>query len=218
MRTIKLIPVILLVISTFVSCNDDETYNGSGNLITEERNLETFTKIESSGVFEIDITQSSEQKVEVTADDNIIGNLITTVSNGTLKVYLKDGNYNHIDISLTIAVNELIKISNEGTGIIEAEGFFDNDKVDIFNSGSGRVYYEGTTLDLTIDNVGSGEVDCMDLASKNANVYIEGSGDSYVSLENELKGKIEGSGSIYYKGTPSVDVQIEGSGQVIKMD
>lgn len=217
MKTLKFITVVALMISTIVACDNDEIFNGSGNIIPEERILDPFTKIESSGVFDIYIVQGAAQKVVLAADDNIIGNVKTTVSNGTLKVYLKDGNYNHINTSLTITVDELTKVLNEGSGSVEAIGFENNAALEIFNSGDGSIYYEGTTKDLQIKNYGSGTIDCMDLLSESTRIQIEGSGDSYLSVANELKGKIEGSGFIYYKGSPLVDVDIEGSGQLIKM-
>ena len=218
MKTKKLMALVVIAISAFVSCDDDDTFGGSGNLISEERTIESFTKIESSGVFEINITQDPVQKVVVTADDNIVGNVKTTVSNGTLRVYLKDGNYKNINTSLDISVNQLTKVLNEGSGFIEANGFTNNLLVEIENSGSGSIFYEGSTNELQIENEGSGEVDCMDLISNSARVDIEGSGDCYINVENQLKGKIEGSGSIYYQGSPVVEMDIEGSGKVVKIN
>lgn len=218
MKTIKLIAIMTLLTSLFASCDDNETYYGSKNVITEDRSVETFTKINSSGVFDITISQGSNQKVEITADDNILNKLKTKVSNGTLNIYLEDVNYKNITVSIDITVNELTKVVNEGTGTIEAIGFKNNTTLDIFNSGNGFIYFEGNTINLNIENQGSGEIDCMNLISENSSVHIEGSGDCHLNVEKEVKGKIEGSASIYYIGSPIIDVDVDGSGQVVKVN
>ena len=80
----------LVIFMLFISCDTDETINGSGNLITETRGATPFTKVSSEGVFEVTINQGATQSVEITADDNVIGRVKTRVVNDELQLYLDD--------------------------------------------------------------------------------------------------------------------------------
>ena len=73
------------------SCTDDDKINGSGNMVTETREVSEFTKVSSEGVFEVNITEEDTQSVEVTADNNIMPYVNTNVSSNQLGLYLKDG-------------------------------------------------------------------------------------------------------------------------------
>ena len=103
--------VAILIAILFSSCKHDihfgEKITGSGHVVTRERNLEPFTKIEVSQALDCEVTQGNEQKIIVEADDNLQDGIITTVSNGVLKISSKYNNYNNVSskkISVQIPV------------------------------------------------------------------------------------------------------------------
>lgn len=94
--------VIAAVVALFFgSCKFEtngfgESIKGSGNVVTKERNLSDFTKVELKKGLECEIAQSSTFKVEVEADDNLQEGIITHVENGTLVVTSKYSNYRNV--------------------------------------------------------------------------------------------------------------------------
>ena len=124
MKNLKFALVILLV--SMISC-DKDSYLGSGDMITETRNLAEFSEIETEGIFKVYIEQGDVQEVQVFADDNIIHKLKTKVIGNKLNIFLEKGNYRSVEIEIFITVKNLTKIINEGTGDIMAYDFFNNE-------------------------------------------------------------------------------------------
>lgn len=216
MKTLKFLPIfILLMLST--SCStDDDTLFGSGVLTAETRSVNFFEKVSSEGVFEVIITQGTYQSVEVTADDNIIGQIKTRVFNDELELYLDDAyNYRNITIRVTIVTTSLNSVSNSGTGNMSIYDIEENGTFTIDNSGTGDIAINGITNNFKITNEGTGDIYGFDFFTENCTIGIQGSGSVEVSCSNLLEVDIEGSGNVYYKGNPTTDISIEGSGNVI---
>ena len=213
MKKIFLFTLTVIVLS---SCSRDD-YTGSGNTISEFRDVNLFSKISSEGTFVVNITQGAAQSLEVIADDNIINRVKTTVSNDQLKIYLEDGNYKKTYLEVNITVADLHSIQNEGTGDITVFEFQSAGNMDIENTGSGNISIAGFVDHLNIQNEGSGTINCSEYMAANVEVRIEGSGDCEVHCTESLNVIIEGSANVYYKGSPVIDISVSGSGQVIPM-
>ena len=214
MRRLFLIAITAI---TLASCSKDD-YTGSGNTVSEFRDVNLFTKLSSEGNFVVNITQGSTQSLEIIADDNIIGRVKTAVSDGLLKIYLEDGNYKNTYLEANITVADLNGIKNEGTGDITVFELQNAGIMEIENIGTGNIAIAGYTDNLIIINEGSGTINCAEFMAANAEIRIEGSGDSEVYCTESLKVNIEGSGNVYYKGSPSMIIDISGSGKVIPMN
>jgi len=214
MRRLFLIAIMAI---TLASCSKDD-YTGSGNTVSEFRDVNLFTKISSEGTFVVNITQGPTQSLEIIADDNIIGRVKTTVSDGRLKIYLEDGNYKNTYLEANITMADLNGIKNEGTGDLTVFELQSAGTMEIENIGAGNIAIAGYTDNLTILNEGSGTINCAEFMAANIDLRIEGSGDSEVYCTESLNINIEGSGNVYYKGSPSVTKDISGSGQVIPMN
>mgnify|MGYP003840267033 FL=1 len=94
--TIKLLALFIFI--GFTSCNFNANFgngiDGSGNVITEKRNInQQFTKISASTGVNVILEQGSPAEVEVETDDNLIDYVITEVENGTLIIKI-EGNIN----------------------------------------------------------------------------------------------------------------------------
>ena len=217
MKNLMLLPILMLLVFTTSCSDDDDTIFGSGNLTTETRTVDTFTKINSEGVFEVTVTQGIAQSVEITADDNIIGLVRTSISNNELRLRLND-NYNYRDVTVraNITVVNLNGITNSGIGDMHIHNVDNNGAFSIDNEGTGNIEIDGTSTNLSIKNQGSGDILGFDFLVNDCNVDIEGSGDVKISCSDNLDVDIEGSGNVYYKGTPTVNATITGSGQVVQ--
>lgn len=214
MKTSKIIISSLLSLMFLASCSDD-TITGSGRLVTETRDVSDFTSISSEGVFEINIKESETQSVEVTADDNIIHNVKTTVSGKELSLYLKGDSYERITLQSNIEVVGLNGISNSGVGNINAVGVKNEGEFRVYNSGTADIMINGESTDLNIMNEGTGDFKGFDFEVKSCEIENVGSGDIEVNCSESLDITITGSGDVYYKGQPTINVKITGSGKVV---
>lgn len=208
--------LIYLVLALFILSCASETIEGSGILVSESRDVPFFNSVSSEGVFEVHITQGTQQSIEVTADNNIISHLKTRVVNNELQIYLDHKtNYKRPTVDITIVTTGLNGLKNSGTGNIYTSHVTENGAFSIYNTGTGSIHIEGTASSLNLFNEGSGSVFAFDFQVDNGHVEIVGSGDVELFCSNTLDVVIEGSGNVYYKGLPSINVSITGSGVVI---
>ncbi len=215
MKNLFFLPILVLL--TFISsCSKDEVIIGSGNLTTETRDINYFSKVNSEGVFEVTITQGASQTLEITTDNNIINQVKTRVVNNELYLYLDDNyNYQDLTIQVDIIATNLNSLVNSGVGNMYAYEVDENGTFTIDNSGTGDILIEGSATNLNILNQGSGAILAFDFYVENCSIEIEGSGSAETSCSETLTVDIAGSGDVYYKGTPSINTTISGSGNII---
>ncbi|WP_223033361.1 head GIN domain-containing protein [Hanstruepera marina] len=216
MKSLLMLPILILLVCTTSCSNDDDTLFGSGNLTTETRAVDTFTKIDSEGVFEVTVSQGTTQSVEITADDNIIGQVRTSTSNNELRLRLNENyDYRNITVRVNITVNNLNGLTNSGVGDMYIHNIDNNGAFSIDNEGTGNIEIDGVSTGLTIRNQGSGDISGFDFLVNDCTIDIEGSGDVKINCSDNLDVDIEGSGNVYFKGTPTINTNITGSGSVI---
>lgn len=215
MKKASLFRIASALILLASSCSKNEIYTGSGNLLSETRDITTFNKVSSEGVITLTITQGDVPSLKVTADDNIIDRVISKVVNNELRLYLADGNYREIHIDINLVVPELSQIRNYGAGNVTISNLNLTGDLLLENEGSTAIEMSGSANTLTITNEGSGPVEAFEFIARNTFIDIIGSGDCKVYCTKTLKANIEGSGDVYYKGNPIIDFTVSGSGRVI---
>jgi len=215
---LKLTTILLLFI--FSSCSDDDDVNvtGSGNIITEERNIDSFNEVNSPSSINVTILFGNDQNIEVSADDNIINFVETTVINDILIVDLKSGNYNNITVNVTLTIPNLTALTNSGSGNMTSAGFTDLTNLEIQNSGSGSIELSGSSTAIDILNSGSGEVKAFNFIVDNCELDNSGSGNSEVFCNDTLSGMLSGSGDVLYRGTPNLTIADTGSGSIVNVN
>jgi hypothetical protein len=207
---------LFVSIISLIACKKETRLRGSGNIVSENRVVDYFDGVNSSGSATVNIRYGTIQKVEVKADDNIIRHVHTRIDNSILSLDMEDG-YRYRDVSLTlnITIPRLTYIKNSGSGRFYASNFTGLSSLSVKNSGSGQIELDGSGNDLTIKNSGSGEVYAFNFRAKNAHITNSGSGTFEVYCTDNLRGKNSGSGTIYYKGNPSISFTNSGSGSII---
>lgn len=233
-KRLALILVSGMALLALTACNA-AVINGSGNLVTETREVSGFDSIDLSGSGEVIITQGSGETLTVETDDNVMEHVESEVRNGTLHLGFKPG-INLIDVTqlvFTVGVDDLTAVSVSGSGDVETDQL-STDRLDLKVSGSGDVQIGDLATDeLTIAISGSGDIDLAgqatiqdiaisgsgkyqagDLASQSVNIDISGSGTATVWASETLDADISGSGTVNYYGRPAVDSSQSGSGDL----
>jgi hypothetical protein len=194
-----------------------------------------FNKIRTSGDFDIQIINGDELEVLVTAEENILPYIGTSVSNNTLLIDIQGMHNvkNRLPMSVLITVPQLVSVKQSGSGSITTD-YFSGDEMEFSLSGSGSISAD-VDADLVVASIsgsgwilitgdskeselfisGSGNIDSSDLTVDNCNAHISGSGNMQVNATKFITAKISGSGNVYYKGNPVTDSNISGSGKLI---
>jgi len=211
----KKLNIAFVALLLCISCSKEDQFKGSGNIVSENREVVTFTRVDSSSSINVIISQGNIQDVQVASDDNIINEVKTIVENGILKIGLGAGNYIDVTITVSITIPNLEGIENIGSGNITISNFEAVANLDINNTGSGTIVLSGSSTALTINNSGSGAYRGFDFSVENGMVINTGSGDCEISATESLTGSNSGSGSVFYKGSATIDITNTGSGQVV---
>lgn len=193
-----------------------KTERGSGEMVTQTREVGAFTRIESDGAFDITVRFGSPQKVTITFDDNLIDMIETKVHGRTLDLTSEGSWSSRENCKVEITVASLDAISCSGSGEIEIIDM-KQDEFEYEQSGSGSFTASGTCVDLVVEISGSGAIHTRELAAENVSVSISGSGDAEVFAKQSLDAEVSGSGSIAYYGSPEqVTSNVSGSGRITK--
>ncbi len=224
----------------FFNINDDDgigCLRGSGPTVSETLNLPDFNGIELTTSADVFITQGPVQQVVVEGKENLIPELSRDVSGGVWKIEFDRSCVRNVgDMRIFITIPDLASLRISGSGDVISENVIltsslvlnisgsgdidlalDAELIDATISGSGKIILEGLADVAKYRISGSGDVHAFNLACRNADVNISGSGDCELFVNEFLKVRISGSGDVFYKGDPSVDINISGSGKVVKI-
>jgi hypothetical protein len=213
--------VLLALISTWcLSCAvvDGFGVEGSGNVITEEREVSDFNEIALSGSGVVNVEVTGTESLTIEAEDNIMPELETAVRGGRLDLETRRSIQPTTEIVYTITAASLDSIILSGSGAVTVDGVDTTDfSTDI--SGSGSVAVSGSASgSLTLIISGSGAFDGEDLTAIEGRVDVSGSGRAVVNVSDDLVISLSGSGAIEYIGSPTVEVDKSGSGIVTQRD
>ncbi|UCE24014.1 MAG: DUF2807 domain-containing protein [Candidatus Zixiibacteriota bacterium] len=189
---------------------------GSGDLVTDTRNLGDFSRIESTGSFDIFVTVGEGQEMTITFDDNLIDLIKTRVRGKTLKIYSRDSYSSRYSCKIDLKVPYLESIRLSGSGDVE---IFDlsGELFECSISGSGDIRADGEVEEVDIRVSGSGDVDTRELIAHEASVRVSGSGDVKVFASEFFDGSVSGSGDIDIYGNPErMSRHVSGSGDIRK--
>jgi hypothetical protein len=235
----KIILAVAVVIFSVSACCIDHHFpvKGNGKLVTSEKSVSTFEKIQSSGEVNVRFHASEEYFTVLTIDSNLEKYVEIYTKNGVLHIKTEkghsfsftkfqvdvycpvlsgvsmsgSGSFEGMDIIIASTFNATISGSGEVNGTFECESF--SAKI----SGSGKMTVTGSSNDVNIGISGSGDYRGGDFQTKNATVSISGSGNVNVWVTDYLKVNISGSGKLNYRGEPEINSSVTGSGWIRKM-
>ncbi|MGV3632505.1 MAG: head GIN domain-containing protein [Bacteroidota bacterium] len=238
MKLIKTAFLGSVIVATVVSCQKENMFGvkGKGNIVSAERNIDGFDKIDLNIDADLEFVQDSVYYLEIQAQSNIIANIDTDVeSDGELEIDFDDWVRSHKKIKIIVHAPTIYRLEVSGSGSIKA-GSIQTSDIDLHISGSGDIELHSlvaTTLESSISGsgnmeIGGGSVDSQDievsgsgkvnaasLTTQNADVDVSGSGDIELNCSSSLNVRISGSGTVYYSGNPVISVEISGSGDLI---
>jgi hypothetical protein len=214
-----------------------EKIEGTGEVITENRDVRDFTGVTSSIAADIELRQSATFKVTVEGQKNILALLETEVKDGKLKISFKKGYSMKYKKALKVYVEapKFAYLGMGGSGNVTANGGLSGDKLDLHISGSGdfdlgqlkysdvkvgisgsgNVNVGGSTEKAELTISGSGDLKATDLKAQSVYCRVSGSGNVSCFAAKDLDALVSGSGDIRYAGSPaSVKKRVSGSGSV----
>jgi hypothetical protein len=214
---------------------------GSGHIVSENRQVADFNEVEINYPVELTVKQGQSVSVTVTADDNLLPQLETRVSGGTLIIDNSEGTASKRvsptkPVRIDMTVKDLTRVDFPSAGTARINGLkttnlnvsisgagsvwltdLNASSLEANLSGAGSISATGKADSLTSDISGVGSFHGDNLTSQTAHVTISGAGSATVWVKSSLNADISGTGSIRYYGSPSVNRDVSGLGSVVSL-
>jgi len=240
MKNLKLVLIASLCIVT-ISCADAQWRNrvtGNGDVQKEERKAsELFKGVKTSSAIDVYLSQGSNPRIVVEADENLLEYIATEVKDGILRVYPDDVNIRRAErMRVYVTMKDVEYISTSSAGDVIGETPIKADELKISASSSGDVKLEvyANSLFLKTSSAGdiilkgeadfvqastssAGDVNAAGLNVREAELSASSAGDIKITVTERLKARASSAGDIYYFGDPEfVDARSSSGGDVVK--
>lgn len=183
---------------------------GSGNVITQSRDLSGYHAIEVSNALEVDVTAQKDFSLAVETDDNLIPLIRTEVSGGVLRISCDKRVSTSGPIRIRVSAPDINNVEVSGASNVSITGI-ENPAFGIDVSGASKVKVEGSTSQLKAEASGASKIDAQNLAADNGTISTSGASGANVNVTGSLKADASGASHINYAGTPK-DIQKKSSG------
>jgi hypothetical protein len=211
---------LLAITALFLNACGMNMIIGSGKLINETREAKDFEQVVLSVPARLVLTQSENESLEISAEDNLLPYIHTRVENGVLSIYLEP-EFTSIrpteEILIRLSAKSISAVTINGSGNVESEAI--NAEALTFRiNGSGEITVgeiEASRLSATIS--GAGKMRFDNITAKTTSLHIEGSGKYLVAGKSiEAQVSIDGSGRIQAQNLECEQVQasITGAGNI----
>ena len=206
----------------YISGCKERCIMGSGTQTTENRKVTDFTAIDVSGGFKVILKQDSSLTLKITADDNLLKLIKTTVSGGKLSISTSSNLCSKGSMSVVIGIHQLENINTSGAVEINTDGKINTKDIKLGLAGASKVTMDVnaanvstdisglTELNLkgqaTSDDIkiaGTGKINALDFVTGSTSIDISGIGHCGVNVLNTLNVHSSGVSDIKYKGNPS---------------
>ncbi|MFI5141913.1 MAG: head GIN domain-containing protein [Bacteroidia bacterium] len=246
LRCISISIALFSYLILFTSCkkqNDCDCIKSRGAPINETRiittpfnTLQSFDKIE---VYYIQDTTATTCTVKVSTGKNLMPNISTEVSNGTLQIKnLNKCNFvrGNNDVTVYVTAPHVYYFVQDGVGNIYSGNTITQDSVayNVNNSGDihlnlnvrwvhgrlfgvGDVYLTGVGQYHLVNATGECFINAQNLQTFYSYVVYKSTGEARVNVSSQLDAEIDYTGNLYYTGNATYINRVgAGSGKVIK--
>jgi hypothetical protein len=226
MKKLKNLILILFTLGTLSSCNTffKDGITGSGQIVTQEINIDSFNELEVDGVFNIVFKQGDKEAITIETDENIaklirvrnVGNTLVvdykenvSIRKTTkLNIYITVVDITEIDLSMVgdvltenILNQHTIQIINNSVGDVDLNINCEN--LVLKNSAVGDFTISGKSNKLEVSNSGVGDLLAQNFISNTVIVSNSGVGDVDIYATKSLDVISSGVGDINYFGNPT---------------
>jgi len=225
--------IIFLAVLPMLLSGCDEGIPGNGNTIKEERDVKDFSEIRVGDAFKVILTQGSEEKLVIEADDNLMKYITARVSGSTLvidtreriehssmlvaHITFKDLKYMDLSGACELINRDTISLQElriEGSGASQLDMTMNLEKLILDLSGASEIDLAGSASNFDANLSGAADLTADDFMAENVRIDISGAGTARVYATVELDARVSGAASVRYKGNPKVTQDVSGAGSV----
>ncbi len=214
--------VAIVVVLLGAACN---TERGSGTVVTRRIDVPSFSRLEVSDSFTVDVSVGDVEEVTVRVDDNLVGLLDIGVSDDTLRIGVESGT-DVLDATMEahVTVSSLDELRAAGASTVRLADPLAGDTLGVSISGSSRltgaVDIDEGTIDLSGSSIaepsgtaraleasvsGASQFDAPELTVADLTIELSGASLANVDVTGTLSAGASGASTLRYAGSPVVE-------------
>lgn len=173
---------LFLLLASATTLVAQKKLKGNKVVITENRDISEFNKIELRDNIDVILTQGSGQSVVVETDENLQFAVITEVKDSTLVVYLFKKIIRKKALNIYINIDEFIdEITTKGKATVSGEGIFNFNNLTINAEGNSKIVMDIKSEQFNLNNNESANVN-LTVSTENTTINTNKTGRSKISL------------------------------------
>ncbi len=215
MRTIKSALLIIFSLTLINGCGFHKV-RGNGKIVSKTIDVANFGMINASNAFDIEVTFTKEERVEIVTDSNLLKFINIKVKDNTLYISSKRNLNPTKELLIKISMPELYSVNLSGANNLTATGI--NTNVLTLNiSGAAEAKLTGEADLFKVELSGAADLDAENLNTKTTKIELSGAANAIVFVTNALYADVSGAADLTYSGSPKiVNKEISGAGSIRK--
>jgi hypothetical protein len=212
--------ISLLILASSTSCVSSLSQipiKGSGDVVDRSYDLKDFNGVDVSSGFDVILVQGNEEKVIISAQQNIFEYIHAQVEAGVLKIYIDRNVTQTKGLKAKIYLKSINSLDVSGGGDVLAENTLNVPNLKIDLSGGGDIKTDLKTGDLDCGISGGGDATISGDIAK-YNLSLSGGGDINSDIASEtVTCSVSGGGDVAIKNqkkASQVEVGISGGGDI----
>ncbi len=216
--------------------NSTYAQKGNGKVITQDREIGSFTAIEVGGAFDVYLRQGDKEEITVVTDENLLDLVTTNIKSGTLKIKLSNSidDYTELKVYITVASLNRLEVSGASnvvgkntittkhlsldlSGACDLELEINCSNLTVEASGASDAKISGKSANTQVEASGASTLIAVKLVSSNAIVDASGASTVKIAVSGNLEAESSGASTVLYKGNPQVRADVSGAGTIKKM-
>ncbi|MGW9686738.1 head GIN domain-containing protein [Flagellimonas sp. 2504JD1-5] len=239
MTTLARIAIAFILAVFASSCIMDVNFGngkkGNGEVVEESRKVtEDFTVVSASEGLDVYVTQDSDFKISVEADENIIDLIGTDIRDGKLRIHAIE-NIGRATKKIYVSMPEITGLKSSSGADLIAQNVIESKKIDLdassgsdlrvelvaeevsadASSGAG-IKISGKANSLYADASSGADIRARELFTKKCNADASSGADISVNVSESLVADASSGADIRYSGEASVQTKKSVSGSVHK--
>lgn len=224
--------------NSITGISDNDTIEGSRNILTQNAELSGFNKVNISHSFDVVITKGDSFSVVYSVDDNLLEHLMIYTAGNILYLGLEsDYNYRNVTLQAEITCPDITDIELSGASKIELHDFaFAHDFLfelsgasnlqgdlecnNLYGdlSGASRVELTGRGNNINIESSGASSLRLGDFWGNDATLNLSGASMTYLNVVGTINADLSGASILYYYGSPTLGrLNISGGSNVLHL-
>ena len=238
---ITIIPVLLISTACLAVPGFGKVVRGSGKLTSETRPISGIDQISVCCGMQLIFSQGAAESLELEGEDNLLPEIVTTVSDGRLSIRYKDNEggtqyWPTQPIHVRVSAIQIHFLGVSGGGSLEA-GQIDTDRLmielsggstaaldtlkaeslNLGSSGGGSVTVAGSVTEQDVSMSGGSDYRAGELECERVWIEMSGGGQATLWVNESLDANLSGGARVEYYGRPFITEELSGGSKLVSL-